>query len=332
MAYGAIAIPERLPAPRAVRATATMVAALAIGALVAIVLLAASAPRDDTALVQLHGRSGNWKLKMGAALRKHVRMQATFKPTKTKAHTKLEVHHEHAGSGSGSGMSMEELDQDLMKAGQEAEHKEHMFEMLCKNTASDFETMVESSVPPPEMDGGASEHDFMVSVYQIMKLVDKDDSGCVDKHEFHEFLTMLAEDGPKAVCEGVFAPICHDAMAEAHGKEITEEESDHFFDEIDQDHTGLLDYWEVAGLLHHTACESGHLTPEDQEENCAHLDEHHDGADNRPNALLQWLYVPTLHCACAQAGEGMGERLTCMESLFCLSRRALPRRALPRRP
>ena len=141
-----------------------MVAALAIGALVAIVLLAASAPRDDTALVQLHGRSGNWKLKMGAALRKHVRMQATFKPTKTKAHTKLEVHHEHAGSGSGSGMSMEELDQDLMKAGQEAEHKEHMFEMLCKNTASDFETMVESSVPPPEMDGGASEHDFMVSV------------------------------------------------------------------------------------------------------------------------------------------------------------------------
>ena len=221
---------------------------------------------------------------------------------------------------------MEELDQDLMKAGQEAEHKEHMFEMLCKNTASDFETMVESSVPPPEMDGGASEHDFMVSVYQIMKLVDKDDSGCVDKHEFHEFLTMLAEDGPKAVCEGVFAPICHDAMAEAHGKEITEEESDHFFDAIDQDHTGLLDYWEVAGLLHHTACESGHLTPEDQEENCAHLDEHHDGADNRPNALLQWLYVPTLHCACAQAGEGMGERLTCMESLFCLSRRALPRR------
>merc|ERR1712216_947844 len=92
MAYGAIAIPERLPAPRAVRATATMVAALAIGALVAIVLMGASAPRDDTALVQLHGRSGNWKLKMGAALRKHVRMQAAFKPTKTKAHTKLEVH------------------------------------------------------------------------------------------------------------------------------------------------------------------------------------------------------------------------------------------------
>ena len=117
MAYGAIAIPERVPAPRAVRATATAVAALAIGALVAIVLLAASAPRDGTALVQLHGRSGNWKLKMGAAPRKHVRMQATFKPTKTKAHTKLEVHHEHPGSGSGSGMSMEELDQDLMKAG-----------------------------------------------------------------------------------------------------------------------------------------------------------------------------------------------------------------------
>ena len=276
MAYGAIAIPERVPAPRAVRATATAVAALAIGALVAIVLLAGSAPRGDTALVQLRGRSGNWKLKMGAALRKHVRMQAAFKPTKTKAHTKLEVHHEHPGSGSGSGMSMEELDQDLMKAGQEAEHKEHMFEMLCKNTASDFETMVESSVPPPEMDGGASEHDFMVSVYQIMKLVDQDDSGCVDKHEFHEFLDMLAEDAPEDVCEGVFAPICQDAMAEAHGKEITEEESDHIFDEIDRDHTGLLDYSEIVGLLHHTACESDKLAPEDKEEMCAHLEEHHD--------------------------------------------------------
>ena len=299
MAYGAIAIPERVPAPRAVRATATAVAALAIGALVAIVLLAASAPRDGTALVQLHGRSGNWKLKMGAALRKHVRMQATFKPTKTKAHTKLEVHHEHPGSGSGSGMSMEELDQDLMKAGQEAEHKEHMFEMLCKNTASDFETMVESSVPPPEMDGGASEHDFMVSVYQIMKLVDKDDSGCVDKHEFHEFLDMLAEDAPEDVCEGVFAPICQDAMAEAHGKEITEEESDHFFDEIDQDHTGFLDYYEIEGLLQHTACESGHLAPEDQEVICAHHGDHHDGADNPAHALLQRLYMPTLCSACA---------------------------------
>lgn len=170
MAYGAITIPERLPAPRAVRATATTVAALAIGALVAIVLLAASAPRDDTALVQwTRGRSGNWKLKMGAALRKHVRMQATFKPTKTKAHTKLEVHHEHPGSDSGSGMSMEELDQDLMKAGQDAEEKEHLYKDALKRSA----------VLPDHGRGpcAASGH-YMVS--QIMKLLGKNGSGCVD--------------------------------------------------------------------------------------------------------------------------------------------------------
>ena len=48
--------------------------------------------------------------------------------------------HEHTSSGS-SGMSMEELDQDLMKAGQDAEEKESLCRLRTFHGVADHEAL-----------------------------------------------------------------------------------------------------------------------------------------------------------------------------------------------
>jgi hypothetical protein len=62
------------------------------------------------------------------------------KPKSAEAACWCDHDHEHTSSGS-SGMSMEELDQDLMKAGQDAEEKESLCRLRTFHGVADHEAL-----------------------------------------------------------------------------------------------------------------------------------------------------------------------------------------------
>merc|ERR1712216_1033297 len=173
---------------------------------------------------------------------------------------------------------MEEAAHDLAEAGTEYSHEMDEIESACHQELTEFENAI--AVDDPEI-AHMEEHEMVIAQasYMIFKMIDKDESGCIDHHEYFEMLEVIHKEEPDD-CNGLFDFICGTHF-DAEGK-LNKHGAEEDFDRIDQDGSGYLSINEVANLVYHAIMR--HVDPDHPD----HHDGHHGSGDHHGDHI---------HCA-----------------------------------
>jgi Ca2+-binding EF-hand superfamily protein len=223
------------PTPRATRQVAFFLAGLALVAVVAIGMLASS--DQSTELLQMRRTKSfvDRVHSLHSKVMSQSKLQRKGPPTK----------------GEDEEKPMEEAAHDLSKAGTEYSHEMDEIESACHQELTEFENAI--AVDDPEI-AHMNEDEMMIAhaSYMIFKMMDKDESGCIDHHEYFEMLEVIHKEEPEA-CNGELDFICGTHF-DAEGN-LNKHGAEEDFDHIDEDKSGYLSINEVANLVYHVISE-----------------------------------------------------------------------------
>jgi len=147
------------------------------------------------------------------------------------------------------GESMDQVEDDLKIAGMKAEKVDIAYEAICHQEMADFQnemSMASPDHPPPGEK--AEDWNLKIAAGVLFTHIDKDESGCIEPHEFEDFVHDLQKELPEEVCKVEMHQLCKD-LEDDHGHPDPHKIDEKFM-EVDEDGSGYLSLNEVTELMH----------------------------------------------------------------------------------